>query len=99
MHTILQRLVMLQDLDCMISEVASKDGRKIQKKMGLTVKGEEKLQEAKEALEQSIPPAVLFKYHKLMKRFGRAVAPVVDSSCMGCYVMVPKRLTLRRVTF
>ena len=50
MHTILQKLVMLQDLDYMINEITSKDGKKIQKKMGLTIKGEEKLHEAKDAL-------------------------------------------------
>ena len=97
MHTILQKLVMLQDLDYMINEITNKDGKKIQKKMGLTIEGEEKLHEAKEALEQSIPPAVLSKFQKLMKRFGRAVAPVVDNSCMACNVMVPKRLTVKTV--
>ena len=97
MNEILQKLVMLQDLECMITEVKSTDGKKIQKKLGLTIKGEEKLYEAKEKLEKTIPAAVLSKYRKLMKRFGRAVAPVVDSSCMSCYVMVPKRLTIKEV--
>jgi predicted nucleic acid-binding Zn-ribbon protein len=32
-----------------------------------------------------------------MKHFGRAVAPVVDNSCMACNVMVPKRLTVKTV--
>ena len=77
MHKILQTLVMLQDLDCMIAEVSSKDMKNIEKKMGLKIKGEDQLQEARERLEQSLPPAVLSKYHKLMKRFGRAVVPVV----------------------
>ena len=97
MNTVLQKLVMLQDLDYMIVEVKSKDAKKVQKKLGLTIKGEEKLHDAREALEQSIPPAVLTKYNKLMERFGRAVAPVVDNSCMSCYVMVPKRLTVKTV--
>ena len=97
MNAILQNLVMLQDLEHMIVEVKSKDAKKVQKKLGLTIKGEDKLDEAKEALEQSIPPAVLTKYNKLMKRYSRAVAPVVDNSCMNCYVMVPKKLTVKTV--
>jgi len=97
MNKLLQTLVMLQDLDCMIAEVSSKDAKNIEKKMGLKIKGEEKLQEAKETLEQSLPPAVLLRYHRLMKRFGRAVAPVVGNNCMGCYVSVPKRLTVREI--
>lgn len=97
MHTLLQTLVMLQDLDCMILEVTSKDVKNVEKKMGLKIKGEEKLQEAKQSLEHSLPPAVLSRYHKLMKRFGRAVAPVVGNTCMGCYVAVPRRLTVREI--
>ena len=97
MNPVLQKLVMLQDLDYMIDEVKSKDAKKVQKKLGLTIKGEEKLHEAKDSLEKEVPPDVLTKYHKLMERFSRAVAPVVDNSCMNCYVMVPKRLTVKTV--
>ena len=97
MHKLLQTLVMLQDLDCMIVEVSNKDLKTLEKKMGLKIKGEEKLQEAKQTLEQSLPPAVLSRYQKLMKRFGRAVAPVVGNNCMGCYVSVPKRLKVREI--
>ena len=97
MNTVLQNLVMLQDLEHMIVEVKSKDAKKVQKKLGLTIKGEEKLRNAKDTLEKSIPPAALTKYHKLMERFGRAVAPVVNNSCMSCYVMVPKKLTVKTV--
>ena len=97
MHEVLQKLVMLQDLDYMIVEVKSKDVKKVQKKMGLKIKGDEKLSDAKEALEQAIPPRVLSRYHKLMERFGRAVAPVVDSKCMGCYMTLPKRFSVREL--
>lgn len=97
MNEILQKLVMLQDLDCMIDEIKNKDVKKVQKKMGLKIKGDEKLGEAKKILEESIPANVLSKYHKLMERYGRAVAPVVGNSCMGCFVTVPKRLTVREI--
>ena len=97
MNEILQKLVMLQDLDYMIVEVTSKDAKKVQKKMGLKIKGEEKLHAAKKLLEQAIPSDVLSRYRKLMERYGRAVAPVVGNSCMGCYVTVPKRLTIREI--
>ena len=97
MNKILQKLVMLQDLDYMIVEVKSKDVKIVQKKMGLKIKGDEKLHDARKALEQTIPPKVLSKYYKLMERFGRAVAPVVDNKCMGCYVTLPKRLSIREL--
>lgn len=97
MNEILQNLVMLQDLDYLIVEIKSKDVRKVQKKMRLKIKGDEKLYDAKKALEQAIPPNVLSRYHKLMERFGRAVAPVVDNKCMGCYVTLPKRLSIREL--
>ena len=97
MNEILQQLVMLQDLDYMIDEIQHKDVKKVQKKMGLKIKGDEKLEEAKQVLEQAIPPKVLHRYHKLMERYGRAVAPVVSNSCMCCFVTVPKRLTIREI--
>jgi len=97
MNEILQKLVMLQDLDYMIVEVKSKDVKKVQKKMGLKIKGGEKLYDAKKALEQKIPSNVLSKYHKLMERFGRAVSPVVNNKCMSCYVTLPKRLSIREI--
>ncbi len=97
MNELLQTLVVLQDLDYMIIEVKSKDAKKVQKKLGLKIKGEEKLDQAKKTLEKEIPPNVLSKYHKLMERFGRAVVPVVGSKCMGCYVTVPKRLVAREI--
>ncbi|MCK5256988.1 MAG: hypothetical protein KAQ81_13235 [Deltaproteobacteria bacterium] len=95
MNEILQKLVMLQDLDCMIVEVKSKDAKKVQKKMGLKIKGDEKLKNARKVLERSIPSKTLSRYHKLMERYGKAVAPVVNNSCMCCFVTVPKRLTVR----
>ncbi|MCK5420899.1 MAG: hypothetical protein KAJ08_01980, partial [Deltaproteobacteria bacterium] len=70
MNEILQKLVMIQDLDCMIDEIKNKDAKKVQKKMGLEIKGDEKLEEAKKVLEQGIPPKVLSRYHKLMERYG-----------------------------
>lgn len=97
MNEILQKLVVLQDLDYMIIEVKSEDVKRIQKKMGLRIKGGDKLYNAKKALEQTIPPNLLSKYHKLMERFGRAVAPVIDNKCMGCYVTLPKRLSIREM--
>ena len=97
MNEVLQKLVMLQDLDYMIVEVQNKDVKKVQKKMGLKIKGDEKLHDAKKALEKEIPPRVLSRYHKLMERFGRAIAPVVDSKCMGCYMTLPKRLSIREL--
>ena len=97
MNEILQKLVMLQDLDYMIVEVQNKDVKKVQKKMGLKIKGDEKLHDAKKILEKEIPPRVLSRYHKLMERFGRAIAPVVDGKCMGCYMTLPKRLSIREL--
>ncbi len=55
MHTILQKLVMLQDLDYMISEITSKDGKKIQKKMGLTIKGKKNCTKQKWRLSNQSP--------------------------------------------
>ncbi len=97
MNEVLQKLVMLQDLDFMIAEVGSKEVKRVQKKMGLTIAAHDKLNGAKEMLEQEIPTNILSRYHRLMERYGRAVAPVVENKCMGCCVTVPRSLAVREI--
>jgi len=59
MNEVLQKLVMLQDLNFMIDEVNNKEVKKVQKKMGLKIKESDNLTTAKEALEKVMPPNVL----------------------------------------
>jgi len=85
----LELLVSLQDLDMMIREVEEV------KEIGFEVPGKEKLQEARDELTAKITKPLLFNYEKLKKRYKRAIVPVKDDVCLGCFMKVPTQLITR----
>jgi hypothetical protein len=84
-----QVLVALQDLDQMIKEAEDATDRQKFEDMGFPVTGVEKLREARSKLEEKLPRALLVRYERLSHRMGRAVVPVVDATCTGCFSNVP----------
>jgi predicted nucleic acid-binding Zn-ribbon protein len=88
-----QLLVALQDLEQMIREAEDKRNREALEKMGFPVTGVEELRKAQKKLEDKIAPQVLGRYRKLTTRSGRAVVPVVDGTCTGCFTNVPAIFT------
>jgi len=97
MNEILQNLVILQDLDEMISEAENTDILHQQKKMGFEIKGVEKLKEARNELMGKIPAEVLTHYKKIRKRYERAIAPVRDNICLGCFIAIPTSLSSKEI--
>lgn len=97
MNETLQYLVILQDLDEMIAEAENADLMRLQEKMGFELKGLEKLQEARKELIDKIPPEVSNHYQKIRKRYGRAIAPVRESICLGCFITIPTRLSSKEI--
>jgi len=82
-------LMALQDLDQMIHEAEDESRRGELEKLGFPVTGLENLHEAQEALEAQLPPQLLSRYRRLAERSGRAVVPVVNASCTGCFSAIP----------
>jgi hypothetical protein len=97
MNETLQNLVILQDLDEMISEAENTEILHQQKKMGFEIKGIEKLREARQELMEKIPSDVLNHYKKIIKRYGRAIAPVRDNICLGCFITIPTSLSSKEI--
>lgn len=85
----LEFLVALQDLDMMIKEIDDV------KSLGFDVTGKEKLQEAREQLVQKLSKPVLRRYETLKKRYKRAIVPVKDDVCLGCFMRIPTSLFTR----
>jgi len=85
----LEMLVALQDLDIMIKDVEDV------KQIGFEVAGKEKLDEARNELLGKLPKPLLFNYEKLKKRYKRAIVPVKDDVCLGCFMHVPTQLITR----
>lgn len=85
----LEVLVALQDLDIMIKDI--EDVHQI----GFETQGRDKLEEARSELTGRLGKPLLFNYEKLKKRYKRAIVPVKDDICLGCFMRVPTQLITR----
>lgn len=97
MNETLQDLVILQDLDEMIAESENTEILTQQEEMGFEIKGLEKLIEAREELQKKIPSEILNHYNRVRGRYGRAIAPVKDNICLGCFITIPTRISSREM--
>ena len=87
-------LVALQDLEAMIREAEDPDQRAQLESIGFPVTGLEGLRSAQGKLEAKVPRQMLTRYRRLLDHSGgRAVVPVVDSVCTGCFTNVPTSFT------
>jgi len=85
----LDRLVVLQDLDMMIGEMDEV------KKLGFDVHGKQNLEDARKKLVKKISKPLLYNYEKLKKRYKRAIVPVKEDVCLGCFMRLPTSLSVR----
>lgn len=93
MHQQLELLIMLHDVDLLLKEShdaeTSRQLKKIGFKMGKTTK---KIEAARQRLLEGLDKDIVERYRRLMKRYGRAVAPVLEGICYGCYQVMPTAL-------
>ncbi len=59
------------------------------KEMGFKLDGIKKLQEAREKLASRIEPQLLNRYERVARNYERAIVPVTDNFCLGCFVTLP----------
>ena len=85
----LELLVALQDLDVMITDIDEV------KKIGFKVAGKEKLEEARSELAGKLSKPLLYNYENLTKRYKRAIVPVKDDICLGCFMRIRTSLITR----
>jgi predicted nucleic acid-binding Zn-ribbon protein len=97
MNDILQNLVILQDLDEMISESNNAEIITQQEEMGFEINGLEKLIEAREELIERIPLEIFNHYNRVRARYGRAIAPVRENICLGCFIKIPTQISSREM--
>lgn len=81
-------LVGLQDLDLMIQELDEVQ------KLGFSFENEgpTKLENAREELLLKINKPLVGMYERLRARYKRAIVPVVDDTCSGCFMKLPTYL-------
>jgi len=89
MHEQIDYLVSLQDLDTLIRETRDEKRRAELESMGFTLDNVEPLESAREALVKRIDERFVRVYERLTVKYGRAVVPVVNRTCLGCFQSVP----------
>jgi predicted nucleic acid-binding Zn-ribbon protein len=85
----LHHLVKLQNLDTLIKESEDPASKAGQEELGLRVDNVDSLREARDELVTSIDGRWLRVYERLTQRYPRAVVPVEDRTCLGCFQNVP----------
>ena len=88
MRNQLDTLVSLQDLDLMRGEL-----QEVQS-LGFSVNDEsaKTLDSARDELTAKIGKPLLGKYERLRARYKRAIVPVKDDTCLGCFMRLPTYL-------
>ncbi|MBN1464688.1 hypothetical protein JXA02_02925 [candidate division KSB1 bacterium] len=79
----LEQLISLQDLDLMIEESQEVE------KLGFSITGCSELRIAREELAAKISKPLLFRYERLRKKLKRAIVPVKNDICLGCFLHQP----------
>jgi predicted nucleic acid-binding Zn-ribbon protein len=57
--------------------------------MGFQLRGLEKLQGARDKWRSQVDPRDLRLFDRIVKRHPRAIVPVEDRICLGCYMALP----------
>ena len=89
MHEQLKLLVSLQDLDTLIKESQDKDRKAELENLGFSLENLGPLRDAREKLVKRIDVRYLRVYERLHGKHGRAVVPVENKTCLGCFQSVP----------
>lgn len=90
MNKVLEKLISLHDLDVMISDLANKDIKKQEKKLGLSPDSAiAELNKMRDQLASTIDRKYRDMYDRLAGHYGNAVVPVVNHRCSGCFTRLP----------
>ena len=95
MHPQLEILLQIQDLKAQHLELSATEGERLFEEEEFQVDIEsalEKLSEKVSELENELGPAVRDRYNRISAGRGRAVIPVINGLCYGCFVAIPTAL-------
>ena len=85
----LPALLMLQELDALLRDLADRTWRENELALGFALGSGSKLRSERTRLAASLSPELLLRYEQVSRRYPRPVAPVRRGACMGCYTMRP----------
>ena len=85
----LDRLVELQDVDCLIRELRDPEMSSHEEKLGFAVDGISGLERTRERLASQVEGRLLQAYERMSRRFFRVIVPVHGRVCSGCRINLP----------
>ena len=85
----LDRLIELQDVDCLLREVRDPEMASQEEKLGFSVEGVSGLERTRERLASQVEGRLLQAYERMSRRFVRVVVPVDGRVCSGCRISLP----------
>ena len=83
MNVDLEALITLQDIDLMIEEANDVA------KLGFAITGGTELEKARAEIASKIKKPLLFRYERLRAKLKRAIVPVKNDVCLGCFLRQP----------
>ncbi len=89
MHSELELLIKLHDLDIMIRDASEEQYANEEKDLGFVLRNLPSLQQGRDRLREQISAETIDHYDKLFAKFGRSIAPVNDGVCYGCFLQLP----------
>jgi predicted nucleic acid-binding Zn-ribbon protein len=91
MNRQLELIITLHDLNLLRNEING------EKKAGFKVQDHEnELNTAKEKVLKELDTQILKKFEKLADKYPRAIVPVIDGICYGCFVTLPTAFVVRK---
>lgn len=89
MHKELELMIKLHDLDMMIRDSSEEKYANEETGLGFVLRNLPSLQQARDTLRRQISRSTLDHYDRLFAKFGRAIAPVNEGICYGCFIQLP----------
>jgi len=89
MHKELELLIQLHDLDMMMRDASEERFVTEEAGLGFPVRNLPSLHKARENLRGQIGEDTISHYDRLFAKFGRAIAPVNNGICYGCFIQLP----------
>lgn len=85
----LDRLIELQDVDCLIREMRDPEMASQEERLGFAVDGISGLERTRERLASQVEGRLLQAYERMSRRFVRVIVPVDGRVCSGCRISLP----------
>jgi predicted nucleic acid-binding Zn-ribbon protein len=95
MHPQLEILLQIQDLKAQHRELSAAEGEREVEEQEFQVNIEGALKQLEDKileLENELDDPVRARYHRISVGRGRAVVPVINGLCYGCFVAIPTAL-------